>query len=154
MKISAVGTLMVTTVLVIMADQSAPDARSMSNTHTASIDNRKNLLVASENEILTTEEHRKLAVGNTFRGFAYQSGAAFDVYYDPDGRAFAGFSTWSDEGVWRFNEDGRMCVKWRRIRAGSEGCFRFRRKGKSYEALDSSGNAYVKFDLVGPNKRF
>ena len=154
MKISAIGILMVTTGLVILAGQSAPDARSRANTHTVAIYKTKYLLVASENETLTTEEHKKLFVGNTLRGYAYQSAATFDVYYDPDGKAFAKFSTWSDEGVWRFIEDGSMCVKWKRIRGGREGCFRIRRKGKSYEGLDSTGNAYVKFDRVGPNKRF
>jgi hypothetical protein len=76
---------------------------------------------------------------NTVSGKAHK-GAAFNLYFLPGGRVTHTDATGArDDGSWRLDADGDVCVAWQRDRGVPRGCFRVAVHGRRLTWHEKAG---------------
>ncbi|HEY1720457.1 MAG TPA: hypothetical protein VGG27_04370 [Magnetospirillaceae bacterium] len=87
---------------------------------------------------LTSDQIRKLVVGNTGTGPISGSHINLTIYVSPDGTALADLPTGIDHGMWHLTADGQVCWKWDSYRAGQEYCQHVYQSGPDYRFVNST----------------
>jgi hypothetical protein len=90
---------------------------------------------------------RQRLEGNTLSGqLPALNEANYHVLYAPGGKVSASIpgALETDQGHWRIDDTGALCVKWSRWQEGSENCVRFFAKGSEVRVYDQGGSLAVR----------
>ena len=80
MRTLSIGGAMIAAALAITAGATSLDARATADVSATPANQSNRTLVAAEGTTLTAEEVRTFTIGNTIRGYVYQSGNTYKVY--------------------------------------------------------------------------
>lgn len=106
---------------------------------------------------LTAAEVRAAHSGATARGVSADPKSYFYLFYGTDGRVRAKIGNsfeealssteeaGHDEGEWRIDAHGALCVRWAHWQSSAESCMRVYRSGKKFEAYLPNGRLALSY---------